>query len=62
MSSSISSSRGEAIKAARQLLVFLFFLFVFDRLLFIAVRRAESLFYRSVLSSSLQDKFAAVRE
>jgi hypothetical protein len=61
MSSSTSNSRGEAKKAVRQLLVFLFFLFVFDRLLFIAVRRAESLFYRSVLSSSLQDKFSAVQ-
>jgi len=61
MSSSISSSRGEVKKTFRQLLVFLFFLLLFDRLLFIAVRRAESLFYRSVLSSSLQDKFAAVQ-
>jgi hypothetical protein len=61
MSSSTSSSRGEAKKALRQLLVFLFFFLVFDRLIFLAIRRAETLYYRTISSYSLKDKFAAVR-
>ncbi len=48
-------------KALFQLLAFIFFLFFFDRLLFLGIRQSESYFYRSFSSYSLQDKFAAIK-
>jgi hypothetical protein len=39
--------------------MFLFFLFLFDRLLFVTFRRVESLYYGSHSPSPLADKFAA---
>jgi hypothetical protein len=62
MSSSISSSKGGARRAILQLLAFVFFLFLFDRLLFLGIRRGESYFYRGFSSYSLQDKFSAVQD
>ncbi len=62
MSSSTSSSKGGVKKATFQLLAFIFFLFLFDRLLFQGIRRGESYFYRNFSSYSLQDKFAAIKD
>jgi len=61
MSSSTSSSKGGARRAVQQLLAFVFFLFLLDRLLFLGVRRGETYFYRNFSSYSLQDKFAAIQ-
>jgi len=61
MNSSTSSFKGRAGKAAGQLLAFIFFLFLFDRLIFLGIRRGEARYYRNISSYSLQDKFAAAR-
>jgi hypothetical protein len=61
MNSSISNFKKSGKKILADLLVLVFFLFLFDRLLFLAIRRAESRFYRGISSYSLQDKFAQAK-
>lgn len=58
MNSSISSFNKTVKKIFADLLPFVFFLFLFDRLLFMGIRRAESRFFSGISSYSLQDKFA----
>ncbi|MBN2346383.1 MAG: hypothetical protein JXO51_08315 [Candidatus Aminicenantes bacterium] len=62
MSSSTSSFRGQAGAAVLRLLAFFLFLFLFDRLLFLAIRGVEERFYKGVSANGLEEKFAAVRD
>ena len=62
MNSSTSSFKARAKKAVGQLLAFIFFLFLFDRLLFLGIRSGESRYYGSISSYALEDKFAAARD
>lgn len=62
MSSSTSSSRPSWQRALYRLALFLFFLFAFDRLVFLGLRAAEEAYSRRTIASSLQEKFAAVRD
>ena len=61
MNSSTSSFKSRLKKAVGQLLAFIFFLFLFDRLLFLGIRSGEARYYRNISSYSLEDKFAAAR-
>ena len=61
MSSFTSSFKEQGRKALSQALIFLFFLFFFDRLLFVALRKAESLYFSSYSFCPLSDKFAAAK-
>ncbi len=61
MNSSISSFKQQAKRVFRDLLAFFLFFLLFDRLLFVGIRRAESSFYRNISSYSLEDKFAQAK-
>lgn len=62
MSSSTSSSKPLWRQALYRLTLFLFFFCVFDRLLFLSLRAVEDAYSRRVTASTLQEKFAAVRD
>jgi len=60
MNSSISNFKKTAKQIVADLLPFVFFLFLFDRLLFMAINKGESLFYSGAQFPSLQEKFSPI--
>jgi len=61
MNSSISSFKQQGKRVLSDLLAFFLFFFLFDRLLFVGIHKAESRFYKNISSNSLKEKFAQAK-
>jgi hypothetical protein len=62
MNSFISNFKKQYKKVFFELLGFILLLFLFDRLLFLLIRKGESSFYKSISTYSLNDKFAQINK
>jgi hypothetical protein len=60
MNSFISNFKKQGKRAFPELLSFVLFLFLFDRLLFVMIKRAEWSFYNHISPSSLSEKFSQI--